>query len=183
MIKQRNSRGYSVMEILVVIAIIGVLSLVTVPAFMNFQRRNAVRAGLRSFTADIRASRQYAITKNAMVRIQFHGGREYRIWQSTDNGTSWQAAPVGAGGENATHIRTLPEAMVFSANTYDDSDTTADGRPDIDFRYDGTVGDFKNGEVTNGTVTLKTNWKDIKNTVLVQVSNTGQIKTTESTAP
>jgi len=183
MMKHRNSRGYSLMEILVVIAIIGILSLVTVPAFMNFQRRNAVRAGLRSFTADVRASRQFAITKNAMVRMQFYGGREYRVFQSLDNGTTWIAAPFGAGGVSGTHIRSLPESMVFSANTYDDSDATADTRPDIDFRYDGTVGDFKNGDVTNGTITLKTNWKNIKNQVLVQISNTGQIKTTESTAP
>lgn len=178
--KMRSSRGYSVIEMLVVVAIIGVLSLVTIPAFMNFQRRNAVRSALRSFTSDIRSCRQHAITKNAYVRVQFRNQREYTVWQSRNFGTSWQELQMGTL-DQGSNVRTLPETLAFSANTYNDSDTTVDGLRDIDFRPDGRVGDFDStGSATAGTITLRTDWTEILNTVVVDVSTTGQIKTTES---
>ena len=177
---RRSSRGYSVVEMLVVVAIIGVLSLVTIPAFMNFQRRNAVRSALRSFTSDIRSFRQHAITKNAYVRVQFRGQREYVVVQSRDFGTTWVTLGVG-NMDQGSNVHTLPETLAFSANTYNDSDTTADGLSDLDFRPDGRVGDFDStGSATAGTITLRTNWEDILNTVVVNISTTGQIKTTES---
>lgn len=177
MMKHRNSRGYSIMEILVVVAIIGVLSLVTVPAFINFQRRNAVRAGLRTFTSDLRSFRQHAITKNAYVRVEFTGDREYQVFQSRDLGTSWRELNLGVQGTQS-NVRTLPETIQLSANSYDDSDS--DKFLDIDFRPDGTVGDFKAGSVTAGSITMRTEWRDIMNQVVIDMSTTGQIKTTES---
>lgn len=180
MMKRRSSRGYSMVEILVVIAIIGILSLVTVPMFMNFQRRNAVRSALRSFTSDMRSFRQHAITKNAYVRVQFEGEREYVPYQSRDFGTTWTPLLIGQAGTGSGR-RTLPETIAFRANTYNDSDTTADGLLDVDFRPDGRVGDFDTtSAATPGTITLRTEWKDILNEVVVEISTTGQIKTTES---
>ena len=177
---RRNSRGYSIIEMLVVVAIIGILSLVTVPAFMNFQRRNAVRSALRSFTSDMRSCRQHAITKNAFVRMQFQGQREYVILQSRDFGVTWRELRFGTL-DQGTNVRALPETLAFSANTYNDSNTPVDGLRDVDFRPDGRVGDFDaTGAATAGTITLRTEWQDILNTVTVDISTTGQITTTES---
>ena len=174
------SRGFSAAEILVVIAIIGVLSLVTVPAFINLQRRSAVRSGLRSFTSDLRGYRQLAITKNRWVRVQFTGNRSYVGKQSNDLGATWQDLQVGTVVETvqAQPERSLPETLVINANTFNDSD--ADGKPDIDFRPDGTVGDFNGNTATGGSITLRTDWKDILNTVVIEISTSGQFKTTES---
>lgn len=175
----RRERGYSLMEILVVVAIIGVLSLVTVPMFINFQRRNAVRTALRSFTTDLRSYRQHAITKNAYVRVQFVSDRDYRALQSRDFGKTWTALRVGT--LETADTRTLPQTIAFSSNTYDDSDSPKDGLADVDFRPNGTVGDFAtDGTITTGKITLRTEWQDIINQVVVDLSSTGQIKTTES---
>lgn len=177
----RSSRGYSVMEMLVVVAIIGVLSLVTIPSFINFQRRNQVRSALRSFTADLRAFRQHAITKNAYVRVQFRSEREYEVWQSRDFGQNWQRLNMGtAANDQGRSVRTLPETLRFSANTYNDSDNPVDQFPDIDFRPDGTAGDYNGSSVTAGKITLRTEWAHIINQIVVDMSTTGQIKTTES---
>jgi prepilin-type N-terminal cleavage/methylation domain-containing protein len=180
MMKLRSSRGYSLIELLVVIAIIGALSLVTVPMFMNFQRRNAVRSSLRAFTSDLRSYRQHAITKNAYVRVQFTGERDYTAMISTDFGKKWDELQLGGVGAGSA-TRTLPETMRFSANTFNDSDDPVDKKPDIDFHPDGMVGDFDSSNVaTAGTITLRTDWSDILNQVLIEISTTGQIKTTES---
>lgn len=177
----RSSRGYSVMEMLVVVAIIGILSLVTIPSFINFQRRNQVRAALRSFTGDLRAFRQHAITKNAYVRVQFRSEREYEVFQSRDFGQTWTRLNMGtAANDQGRSVRTLPETMRISANTYDDSDSPVDSMPDVDFRPDGTAGDYSGSGVTAGTITIRTDWKDILNTVVIDMSTTGQIKTKES---
>jgi prepilin-type N-terminal cleavage/methylation domain-containing protein len=176
--KRRSSRGFSLIEILVVVAIIGILSLVTIPSFINFQRRNAVRSALRSFTSDIRSFRQHAISKNAYVRVQFRDARNYEVFQSRDFGKNWNKLNLGTV-DASSNIRTLPETIQFTANTYNDSDNPADSLADIDFRPDGTVGDFANTGVTAGTVTLRTEWQDILNTIVVDISTTGQIKTTE----
>ena len=58
--------------------------------------------------------------------------------------------------------------------------TVVDQMPDIDFRPDGTAGDYSGTAVTAGKITLRTEWKDILNTVVIDMSTTGQIKTTES---
>jgi len=180
-IDRQRSGGYSLMEILVVIAIIGILSLVTVPAFMNFQRRNQVRSALRSFTSDLRSFRQLAISKNVYVRVQFTGGRNYVAYQSRDFGKTWRALGLGAIGTDS-NTRSLPETMRFSGNTYDDSDD-ADAFRDVDFHPDGTAGDFTGSTATAGTITLRTDWTNIINQIVVDMSTTGQVKTTESKAP
>jgi prepilin-type N-terminal cleavage/methylation domain-containing protein len=177
----RSSRGYSVIEMLVVVAIIGILSLVTIPSFINFQRRNHVRSALRSFTSDLRSFRQHAITKNAYVRVRFVNERDYEVVQSRDFGKTWSELRIGtSAADQGRAARTLPETIRFSANTYNDSDSPTDGKPDIDFRPDGTAGDYTNTGVTAGKITIRTEWRDILNQVVIDMSTTGQIKTTES---
>lgn len=170
------------MEILVVIAIIGILSLVTVPAFMNFQRRNQVRSALRTFTSDLRSFRQLAITKNAYVRVQFTDDRNYEAYYSRNLGRTWDPLKLGTIGEGS-NTRTLPETIAFTSNTYDDSDDPIDKFPDVDFRPDGTAGDFTGSTATAGRITLRTEWKDIINQIVVNMSTTGQLTTKESNAP
>jgi len=176
---RRTSRGYSVVEMLVVVAIIGILSLVTIPAFMNFQRRNAVRSALRSFTSDLRFFRQHAISKNAYVRVQFRGERDYMAFVSTDLGENWNDLPLSTV-DAGTNLRTLPETIRISRITYNDSDDE-DTMVDIDFRPNGTVGDFTGDTPASGTVVLRTEWEDILNQVVLDMSITGQITTTEAT--
>ena len=50
----RSESGYSLTELLVVVAIVGVLSLISVPAFINSKNQNTFRADLRNFTNDLR---------------------------------------------------------------------------------------------------------------------------------
>ena len=114
------------------------------------------------------------------MRVQFRGEREYEVFQSRDFGASWNPLNMGtAANDMGRSVRTLPETIVFSDNTYNDSDSPVDQMPDVDFRPDGTAGDYNGGAVTSGTITLRTEWEDILNTVVVNMSTTGQIKTTE----
>jgi prepilin-type N-terminal cleavage/methylation domain-containing protein len=69
-----SQSGYSLIELLVVVAIIGVLSLVTIPAMTNFSRMNAIKAATRTFNSDLRAVRTLAITRSAPMTMTIYTG-------------------------------------------------------------------------------------------------------------
>jgi prepilin-type N-terminal cleavage/methylation domain-containing protein len=72
----RPQRGYSLVELLVVVAIIGVFSLISVPALLNYTRMAAMRSGLRQFTTDLRAGRMRAIPTGNAITVNVYRGTE-----------------------------------------------------------------------------------------------------------
>lgn len=175
----RNSRGFSLAEMLVVVAIIGMLSLVSVPAFINYQRTMKLRGALRTLNTDIRNCRQMAITRHVIVRMEFAGNRRYQTSMSSDNGATWQRLPLRVqDDENIVggNIRYLDETVSVAAVSFIDDDEN--GGRDIDFHSDGTVWD--DGAVAGGTITLRTNWDSSINKADVTLSTTGQISSAES---
>lgn len=98
---QNRERGFSLTEMLVVVAIIGTLSLVMVPAFINYQRSMQLKNTMRQFTTDLRSARQRAVTQTSFVRVTIIDAdpdtnqRAYLIEESTNRGTSWTTLPRG----------------------------------------------------------------------------------------
>src|SRR5436305_5520428 len=66
--------GFSLAEMLTVVAIVGILSLVAVPAFMNFRTSNKVKTSVRNFTTELRRTRQLAITNGKESKLSFATG-------------------------------------------------------------------------------------------------------------
>lgn len=64
-------QGISLLEILAVMAIMGSIFLVSIPAFQNFLVREALTATSIEFSAAMHACRQMAITRNHYVGIKF----------------------------------------------------------------------------------------------------------------
>ena len=172
--RNNASRGYSIIEILVVVAIIGIMSLVTVPAFINFQRANTIKSALRSFTSDIRNSRQRAISRNSEVRLELDSANTFRFYEKPNAG-AWGALNGFSGTGPGRNMKTLDNAIRFSANTLGDTDSNS--KNDIVFRPDGTV-NIGNG---TGTITLQSSWKNIsQNQFLITVSTSGKLTTAGS---
>jgi prepilin-type N-terminal cleavage/methylation domain-containing protein len=140
-----GQRGYSLVEMLVVVAMIGIFSLVTVPQFMTFYRQAKIRASIRQFNGHLRGARQLAITKNVQAAISFAPGAnpgggflpgQYGIYQrNVDTSTTPDTITWVLVGQ----LKRLEEPVYFLASDFDTDDTTADVLHDVIFMPNGTV--------------------------------------------
>lgn len=67
----RQESGYSLVEMLIGLAIIGVVSAISVPVFLESSRRNNLWTGSERMGAVIRQTRLKAISQNQTYRVRF----------------------------------------------------------------------------------------------------------------
>ena len=68
----RNQRGFSLLEVVVVVGVAGVLAAVTVPGMLTALERNRVVTGSELVGATFREARLAAITRNSAFRVRFN---------------------------------------------------------------------------------------------------------------
>ena len=183
---RRSEAGYSLPEMLTVLAIVGALALVSIPAFMNFYRSNKVKTAMRTFTSDLRGARALAIQKGHEVKISFDigsGKRTYNLYEApyaigVIPTASWTPL-TGTGSSPVKPAKKLDDAVYFPADatatpqTFTDVDPTADGLLDIVFFPDGHA-QMPNG-LTSATVTIRTDFTVPKAIYQIQVSPSGRV--------
>lgn len=132
----QSQRGVTLIEMLVAVAIIGLITLVSVPALLTYYQSNKLKAAVREFQTDLRSARQRAVSKNRVTKFSFVAGdgsrMGYTIWDgsSTTLPTTWT---------RVTDKRSLSDIVVIEETTFTDVDTTPDGEADIIFRPNGSI--------------------------------------------
>lgn len=113
-----SERGYTLIEMLVGIAIIGVVSAIAVPVFLESNSRNNLWTGSERIGATIRQARLRAISTNTTYRVVFNcpGANQLRSLVMTGDTTIDDAAgrctQTRAGD---TGVIELPTSISFDA--------------------------------------------------------------------
>jgi len=165
---RRDSRqqGYSLAELMVVLAIIGILALITIPNFISYYRSSQLKTFLRQFASDVRGARQKAATTYSLVMVSFDPVARpghYRLFQSVDNGATW----------TQLKDRYQPGSTPYFENGTFVDKYQSDGWPDIIFRRDGTA-DVPGGDAK---MQVKIDAKYIKSSYELSVRSTGKVTT------
>lgn len=111
-----DERGFSLVELLIVMAIILILAVLTIPAFSSFGRANALSASGQSLVDALNLARQTALTRSRSVQVRFYklpeevGGSE-----SPSDYRAFQLFLVDGYSTNSlTRVRYLDKPIVIS---------------------------------------------------------------------
>jgi len=106
-----RQRGFTLVELMVTIVVLGVLLAVAVPNFQSMIRRNAVASASNSLLADMSYARTEAITRGTIVSICPSSDGV----ACTDSGTDYESGWL---------VYTYTAGHGVAATAYDDSDAT-----------------------------------------------------------
>jgi prepilin-type N-terminal cleavage/methylation domain-containing protein len=110
--------GFSATELIVVVAVIGILMAASTPFFISILRTSALRAGAEEFATVLGQARQRAIRDNTSVCVK-NDGTTVQFWVPTllvpiaCNGALW----IGGGTDAAGNIRLANNIAVSPAVT------------------------------------------------------------------
>jgi prepilin-type N-terminal cleavage/methylation domain-containing protein len=141
----RDARGFSMVELMVLLAVIGIVSALALPSFVTYWQGATLRAGAEELMTVLNDARQLAITSNntvcvttATTTIQYHVG------------LCGSATYVGPGTDSSGNIR-LASAVQITNN------------PQVTFTYLG-------GASTNGVFSVRNPVNGTTQTVTVTAS-------------
>ena len=100
----RKNSGFTVYELAVTIAIISVITALTLPPYLKWWRTSRLQSAVSNMTTDLEMAKTRAIRENASVVIEFYSG-SYTIF--VDNNKDWNPN----NGEDIVLNRSLPAGV------------------------------------------------------------------------
>jgi Tfp pilus assembly protein FimT len=102
--------GYSVTELVVVCAVIGLMAVMTIPFFVTYYQAAAARAGSQQVVVLLNQARGLAIKENDNICVQLPSATQMRMRLTGCGGAIW----VGPGTD-AVGLMTLPQGFTLAA--------------------------------------------------------------------
>lgn len=137
-------RGFSLAEMLVVVAIIGIMTLVLVPNFISMYNSSRFKAAARTLASSLRNARQQAIAGNTRTKVSFKvTGTEPRGFTIQIEERDIQA---GTTTWRTTRSGDLGKSFRFSDSGFPDTVTGDGGLLDVIFLPNGTIQNLPGAE-------------------------------------
>lgn len=88
-----DNRGFSLIELIVIIAMIAIIAAVGTPAFLSMKAKSSVRADARDVYSTFKHAQSEAVKRSDNVCIEFNkpSTNEYRVF--VDNGVDFSVTP------------------------------------------------------------------------------------------
>lgn len=74
-----GNRGFTLTELMVVVAIAGVMASIAIPSYISYLPHLRLNAATRDLISDLRLARQLAVSKNATYTVNFVNQAQYQI--------------------------------------------------------------------------------------------------------
>ncbi len=116
---RKREAGFSMAELLIVVAIIGAMTAVALPNIMGYIRSSRIRTATTQLTSEINTARLKAIMKNTRNGVSFVTVTDstYRYVLEDDQTPPFGSAAIPvitAAAEQLGPLRTLPQYVTFS---------------------------------------------------------------------
>ena len=133
--KAQDERGYSLIELSVVLVLLGLVVVVGMPAMQDWLERYRVRTATQLLAADLQLQRMRAVSRNRRFSIQFNAANStYTLWDGDPvNGLTTQLSPEPV---------VMPMGVTFTTTAGGPLELTWQGNDDwAVFHPDGSVND------------------------------------------
>src|SRR5258705_13993354 len=103
--------GFTLAELVLVIAVIGILAVMVVPSYLSYLRAAGLKSGAQQVVAQVNQARELAIKENGNVCVTLPTATQMSYRLGTCAGTTW----VGAGTDATGNIN-LPAGITVTAS-------------------------------------------------------------------
>jgi type II secretory pathway pseudopilin PulG len=176
-------RGYSLAEALIVMAIIGLISLVSIPNFISMYRSMKIKTAVRQLANDLRGARQEAVSRYRPVMVSFGTTAADRysywiyLWNPSTTPPQWEQRKAGQlEPETSLANRRVFFGVIgfpdLSGPSVPPAAPAADGKPDIIFEPNGSV----RQPPVDPTVRVSTDMSVAKNEFILTIAPSGSVK-------
>ena len=112
-----KSTGFTLLELMIIIAVMGILSAIAIPAFTSMLPGMRLNGAARTVMGDLMAARMKAVKLNQKTKVFFDNDHQYRICNDANNDGT---VDDGEGNEESRDIQNEYHSVTLDKTGYND---------------------------------------------------------------